>query len=78
MVVYHVTSLKKFNRYISIGKILKPVRAWVDEIEAARFSRQTGRKIILRLKFNKNDFVQLQGHKNKAVIMYKDYNLMNF
>jgi len=50
MKVYHVTSMKKLLKYKSEGVIKPPVRAWVDVYEAIRFSVNTGRPIILRLK----------------------------
>ena len=44
MIVYHVTSLKKLNKYIESGMILPPVRAWEDIEQAERMSISTGRK----------------------------------
>ncbi len=67
MIVYHVCSIKKFLTYLRTGYILPPVRAWVDIKEAERFSKQTGRQIILRLKFPDNKVKRLEGHKGKAV-----------
>lgn len=51
MIVWHVTTAKKLNRYRASGGILPPVRAWESLPSAERFSKQTGRKVILRLKF---------------------------
>jgi len=67
MIVYHVTSFKKLMRYYRQGCILPPVRAWTDIYEAIRFSIQTGRPIIIRLKFP-DDAQRLIGHNGKAVI----------
>ena len=39
-----------------------------------RFSKQTGRKVILRLKFPENA-EQLPGHKGMALVMHEKYKL---
>ena len=65
MIVYHVCGASKLSRYIQAGYIKPPVRAWVSVSEAARFSKQTGRPIILRLKFP-SDAKVLEGHKGLA------------
>ncbi len=75
IVVWHVCSIKKFLRYLDEGIIKAPVRAWTDIKEAERFSKQTGRQIVLRLKFYENDIKKLEGHKGKAVYIEKDYPL---
>ena len=72
MIVYHCCSYKKLQRYMKIGKILEPVRAWENIEQAERMSISTGRKIILRLKFP-NDCSKLEGHFNQARIINKDY-----
>lgn len=72
MIVYHVTTLKKLNRYLSNGAIQPPVRAWESEYYAAKFSKQTGRQIILRLKFP-DDAPRLAGHKNHAYVLNTPY-----
>lgn len=74
MVVYHVTSLKKYQKYLQSGCIKAPVRAWENIEQAERFSKQTGRTIILRLKFP-NNADKYEGHFNQARIIYKDYKL---
>ena len=77
MIVYHVTSKKKLLKYINSGGIKEPVRVWKTIEEAERFSKQTDRKIILRLKFP-NNVEQLYGHRNKAVIINTFYEFKNF
>ena len=72
MIVYHVTSIKKLLRYIRTKAILPPVRAWETIKEAERFSKQTGRPIILGLKFPENS-KKLEGHKNMARVMTEPY-----
>ena len=72
MIVYHVTSLKKLNKYIENGKILPPVRAWEDIEQAERMSISTGRRIILRLRFLDNA-EKLEGHFNQARVLYEPY-----
>lgn len=72
MIVYHVTSLKKLNKYIESGMILPPVRAWEDIEQAERMSISTGRKIILRLRFPDNA-EKLEGHLNQARVLYEPY-----
>lgn len=72
MVVYHVCSYKKLQKYIKTGAILPPVRAWKNIQHAERMSLSTGRKIILRLKFpEKCD--KLEGHFGEARIIRQKY-----
>ncbi len=78
MIVYHVCSIKKFRKYLLTGYIKAPVRAWIDIKEAERFSKQTGRQIILRLKFPRNKIKILDGHKGKAVYIDEDYPLIDW
>lgn len=72
MTVYHVTSLKKLNKYLTTGAILPPVRAWENIEQAERMSKSTGRKIILRLRFPDNA-KKLDGHFNQARVLYEPY-----
>ena len=77
MIVYHVTSLKKLNRYLNNGKILPPVRAWENIEQAQRMSLSTGRKIILRLKFQGNA-EKLEGYFNQARVLNQPYKINKF
>ncbi|MGQ4893510.1 MAG: hypothetical protein ACP6IQ_02670 [Candidatus Njordarchaeia archaeon] len=77
MIVYHVTSLKKLNKYTKTGYILPPVRAWENIQQAERMSKSTGRRIILRLKFPDNA-PKLEGHFNQARVLYQPYKFENF
>lgn len=72
MIVYHVCGISKLHKYENDGRIRAPVRAWADIVEAERFSKQTGRPIILRLKFPNNCGV-LFGHRGKARFIESDY-----
>ena len=72
MTVYHVTTLKKLNKYLETGFIKPPVRAWENIEQAERMSKSTGRKIILRLKFPDNAD-KCEGHFNQARILYEPY-----
>lgn len=72
MTVYHVTTLKKLNKYLKTGYIKPPVRAWESIEQAERMSKSTGRKIILRLKFPDNAD-KCEGHFNQARILYEPY-----
>lgn len=74
MIVWHVTTWKKLNHYMENGGIKPPVRAWKTIQDAERFSKQTGRKIIIRLKFPENTPV-LSGHMNMAVVSNQIHNL---
>ena len=65
MIVWHVLGANKLQRCLRTGFLPSPVRAWKDIKEAERFSKQTGRQIILRLKFPE-DAKQLVGHKSSA------------
>ena len=68
MIAYHVTSIKKFLKYLRTGGILPPVRVWNSIFEAERFSKQTGRAIILRLKLPDDRVKRLDGHRNHAYV----------
>ena len=74
MIVYHVTTQKKLNKYIENGGINPPVRAWENIQQAERMSLSTGRKIILRLKFPDNA-EKLEGHFNQARVLNYKYEL---
>lgn len=71
MIVYHVCSKKKLDKYVKSGRILAPVRAWENIEQAERMSLSTGRRIILRLKFPDNA-PKLDGHFNQARVLYQD------
>lgn len=77
MIAWHVTTWKKLNRYMRNGGILPPIRAWKTIEEAERFSKQTGRMIILRLKFP-DDAETLEGHKGAAVVLHGFYELEGY
>src|SRR3990172_8068162 len=77
MVLWHVTSLKKARGYFTAGFIAPPVRAWMNVSTAERFSRQTGRRIILRLKADPS-FRELEGHRGEALISHLRYILHDF
>ena len=77
MIVWHVCSLKKANKYNKTGYILPPVRAWEDIEEAQRMSKSTGRRVILRLKFPENA-EKLEGHFNKARVLNKRLRFESF
>ena len=76
MIVYHVTSLKKLNKYLKSGQINPPVRAWENIEQAQRMSISTGRRIILRLKFPDNA-PKLEGHFNQARVLSYPYKINN-
>jgi hypothetical protein len=71
--VYHVCGLTKMFRYLIQGYIKPPVRAWKTINEAERFSKQTGRQIILRLRFDNPKI--LEGHKGMAYFQDEPYNI---
>lgn len=74
MIVYHVTSLAKLNKYLKFGQINPPVRAWENIEQAERMSKSTGRRIILRLKFP-NNCNKLEGHFNQARVLNTPYKI---
>jgi predicted nucleic acid-binding protein len=74
VIVYHVTSYKKLQKYIKAGKINAPVRAWENIQQAERMSVSTSRRIILRLKF-KNNADKLDGHFGQARVQQTVYKL---
>ena len=74
MIVYHVIGITDFLTCLNQGYLPSPVRAWETIKEAERFSKQTGRALILRLKFPE-DAEKLFGHKNMARVIYNHYPL---
>lgn len=77
MIVYHVCSYRKLQRYIKTGAIMPPVRAWENIEQAQRMSISTGRKIILRLRFPENA-EKLDGHFNEARVINQPLSLESF
>lgn len=76
MIVWHVIGAKKLMRSLKLGHLQPDVRAWKSIISAERFSKQTGRQIILRLKFPDDGSIkQLEGHKGEAVYIESPYPL---
>lgn len=69
MIVYHVCSRRKLERYAKAGFISPPVRAWQNIEQAVRMSISTGRRIILRLRFPDNAAL-LEGHFNQARVLH--------
>lgn len=74
LIVYHVTSMKKLDKYRQSGCIKAPVRAWETLEHANRFSIGTGRPIILRLNFPVTA-PKLSGHFGAARVIYYDYKI---
>ena len=77
MIVYHVCSYKKLQKYLKTGYILPPVRAWENIEQAERMSKSTGRRIILRLKFP-NNAEKLEGHFNQARVLNQPLKMTSF
>jgi hypothetical protein len=76
MIVYHVIGANKLKRCLNMGYLYPPVRGWKKIESAERFSKQTGRSIILRLKFPDNSRTkELGGHKGEAVYINGKYDL---
>lgn len=69
MIVFHVCSLKKLQKYHRTGSITPPVRAWENIQQAERMSLSTGRRVILRLRFPDN-CEKLPGHFNQARVSH--------
>lgn len=77
MIVYHVTTLNKLQKYVKSGYITPPVRAWESIEEAERFSLSSKRRIILRLKFP-NNANRLDGHYGKAYVLQQKYKFCGY
>lgn len=77
MIVYHVTTFNKLQKYKKSGQISPPVRAWENIEQAERMSLSTTRRIILRLKFP-NNAPKLEGHFNRARVLNQPYKFENF
>lgn len=76
MIVYHVCTIKKFQKYIHSKGIEPPVRAWENLKQAERMSISTGRGVILRLNFPE-DAPKLEGHFGQARYIEEKYDLSN-
>ena len=74
MIVYHCIGASKLRRCLFQGYLPPIVRAWKKIESAERFSKQTGRQIILCLKFP-DDAKQLYGHRGEAVYVDNIYPL---
>lgn len=71
MVLFHVCDLKLLSKYLESGQIDNPVRAWKSLEGAVRFSKQTDRRIILRLTGKR--FRPLGGHQDQAMVSDEPY-----
>jgi len=74
MIVFHVCSYKKLDKYKKTGYIMPPVRAWENIEQAVRMSKSTGRQVILRLKFPDNA-EKLDGHYGQARVLNYRYDV---
>jgi hypothetical protein len=74
VIVYHVIGAGKLRRSLANGFLPAPVRAWRTVEAAGRFSVQTGRAVILRLRFPRDAKV-LPGHRGEAVFIEGVYPL---
>ena len=80
MIVYHCIGANKLKRRLKGNRCLPPpVRAWKKIESAERFSKQTGRQIILRLKFPDDERTKhLEGHRGEAVYVDRFVPLLMF
>ena len=76
MIVFHVCSYKKLDKYKKTGYIMPPVRAWESIEKAVRMSKSTGRQVILRLRFPDNTD-KLDGHYGQARVLNYRYDVGN-
>ena len=75
MIVWHVTTRKKLERYHRSGGILPPCESMENSRGGCEVLKTNGgRKVILRLKFPKNA-EQLPGHKGMALVLHEKYKL---
>ena len=78
LIVYHCIGAGKLRVALFNGYLKAPVKAWKLIGSAERFSKQTGRAIILRLKFPDDKSVKpLNGHRGEAVYINGVYHLKN-
>lgn len=68
MMGYHVTTRRKFLRYVAHGGIRPPVRFWPDLVDAERFAKQTGRRVIVRIRVDPASVRPLEGHWGRALV----------
>ena len=78
MTGYHVTTRKKFLRYLQTGRIWPPVRFWTTIADAEQFSRQTGRRVILRITVPDAAIRPYPGHRGRARVCHEAVVLRDF
>ena len=62
----------ELNKYRETGYIKSPVRAWESCEDAAKYSAQTGRRLIIRLKLPEDSVIEYRNNGN-AIISDKNY-----
>jgi antibiotic biosynthesis monooxygenase (ABM) superfamily enzyme len=62
VILYHVTTPKKVQRYGNSGRIIKPVRGFTTEKAAMAWAMKTGRSVILEIE--SENFHKLPDHHN--------------
>jgi hypothetical protein len=78
MIGYHVTSSKKYKRYIASGAIFPPVRFWTNINSAKNWRFKTGRTLILKIKTTDNVTYPLPDHKPKGCAWWADEFIREF
>lgn len=73
---YHVTTIRKFERYMNTGSIMPLVRAWDDFNHAYDFMIRTGRNIIIVL--NLKNEQRIEGHKGHTVAVNYPIHINDF
>jgi hypothetical protein len=68
---WHVTTIRKMQRYEQSGCIKAPVHAWLTAPQAIRFGLQTGRRVIVRLTMD-DRWKPLEGHQGAAAVLDED------
>lgn len=70
-IVYHVTTLARLAKAAQTGRLLGAtagqLNAWDNIAAAERFSKQTGRRIIIRLTGRGYHWERLAGHRGEGV-----------
>ena len=74
MIVFHVYSYKKLDKYKKIGYIIPPVRVWENMEQVVRMSKSTGWQVILRLRFPDNAD-KLDGYYGQARVLNYRYDV---
>lgn len=72
MIAYHVTTYKKYQRYLETGCILPPVRFWRTLDTARSWARRTNRHLIISFETDESLCYPLPDHQPRGMAWWAD------